>query len=347
MLPQDSLLATRHPLRILAFIVFFIFFSGVAKTSSPFVTVKVDLNHPVVITNAATALGGAIDGHEKGDAEKNLSSKSVDQMLQAGLKTLAYRLRTELGVEAWHWNPVGTWSDEKNQCGYWASSTVLQKPIDASYGYRLPRRGDTLDEANNDNYSRLDDGNPNTFWKSNPYLTSHYTGESDKQHPQWVILDFEKPMLINAARLHWREPYAKKFKIQYATGGDLYFGHNKAWHDFPHGKISDGRGGAPLLDLGMPHGLFGKSTPVRYVRILMMKSSESSIMDHAFFSNLGSKKSVAEVQETGIANCELRTTNCPRKARVRSSRSHGICVARSRDWIFKERNIYRSCGSST
>ena len=310
MLPQDSLLATRHPLRILAFIVFFIFFSGVAKTSSPFVTVKVDLNHPVVITNAATALGGAIDGHEKGDAEKNRSSKSVDQMLQAGLKPLAYRLRTELGVEAWHWNPVGTWSDEKNQCGYWASSTVLQKPIDASYGYRLPRRGDTLDEANNDNYSRLDDGNPNTFWKSNPYLTSHYTGESDKQHPQWVILDFEKPMLINAARLHWREPYAKKFKIQYATGGDLYFGHNKAWHDFPHGKISDGRGGAPLLDLGMPHGLFGKSTPVRYVRILMMKSSESSIMDHAFFSNLGSKKSVAEVQETGIAKqCQLRTAN--------------------------------------
>ena len=124
------------------------------------------------------------------------------------------------------------------------------------------------------------------------------------------FLDFEKPMLIKAARLHWREPYAKKFKIQYATGGDLYFGHNKAWHDFPHGKISDGRGGAPLLDLGMPHGLFGKSTPVRYVRILMMKSSESSIMDHAFFSNLGSKKSVAEVQETGIAKqCQLRTAN--------------------------------------
>ncbi|MCX6957536.1 MAG: discoidin domain-containing protein [Verrucomicrobiae bacterium] len=226
------------------------------------VTLTVDLDHPAVITNAATALGGAIDGHEKGDAEKNLSSKSVKKMVQASLKPLAYRLRTELGVEAWHWNPVGTWSDEKNQCGYWASSTVLQKPIEASYGYRLPRRGDTLDEANNDSCSRLDDGNSNTFWKSNPYLTSHYTGESDKQHPQWVVLDFGKPVLINAARLHWREPYAKKFKIQYATGGDLYFGHNKAWHDFPHGKISDGRGGAPLLDLGAPR-------MVQYVRILM------------------------------------------------------------------------------
>ena len=274
------------------------------------VTLKIDLDHPTVITNAATALGGAIDGHEKGDAKKNLSSKSVKKMLQAGLKPLAYRLRTELGVEAWHWNPVGTWSDEKNNQGYWSSSIALLEPIEASYGYRLPRRGDTLDEANNDGYSRLDDGNDNTFWKSNPYLTSHYTGESDEQHPQWVVLDFGKPVLINAARLHWREPCAKKFKIQYATGGDLYFGHNKAWHDFPKGVFNDGRGGAPLLDLGMPHGLFGKSTPVRYVRILMMESSESSIMDHAFFSNLDPKKSVAEVQETGIAKqCQLRTAN--------------------------------------
>ena len=258
------------------FVMYFDFFSLIFVATSVAavpVTLKIDLDHPTVITNAATALGGAIDGHEKGDAKKNLSSKSVKKILQAGLKPLAYRLRTELGVEAWHWNPIGMWSDEKNNQGYWSSSIALLEPIEASYGYRLPRRGDTLDEANNDGYSRLDDGNDNTFWKSNPYLTSHYTGESDEQHPQWVVLDFGKPVLINAARLHWREPCAKKFKIQYATGGDLYFGHNKAWHDFPHGKINDGRGGSPLLDLGMPHNFFWKPISVRYIRILMTESS--------------------------------------------------------------------------
>jgi len=229
------------------------------------VTLQIDFKHPTMIENPTMALGGAIDGHEKGGTKEMLSSKSVKEMLRAGLKPLAYRLRTELGVEAWHWNPMGTWSDQKNQQGYWTSSTKMGQPIEVSYGYRLPRRGDTLDEANNDGYSRLDDGNPNTFWKSNPYLTSHYTGEPDWKHPQWVILDFGKKVWINAARLHWRDPSARKFCIQYANDGAIYFGNNKPWHDFSHGKISNGCGGAPLLDLGQPH-------CARYVRILMRES---------------------------------------------------------------------------
>ncbi|MBM3857145.1 MAG: discoidin domain-containing protein, partial [Verrucomicrobia bacterium] len=239
-----------------------------AVATSP-VTLKIDLDHPMSIADAAMPLGGAIDGHEKGSTKEMLSSASVKKMLQAGMKPLAYRLRTELGVEAWHWNPVGTWSDEKNKQGYWISSTKKGNPIEVSYGYRLPRRGDTLDEANSDSYSRLDDGNPNTFWKSNPYLTSYYTGEPDDRHPQWVILDFGKKVWINAARLHWRDPYAKKFRIQYANDGAIYFGNNKPWHDFQKGVFNNGHGGSDLLDLGIPH-------YARYVRILMCRGAASS-----------------------------------------------------------------------
>ena len=255
---------------------FFLFFAVVtvsAATQGPVMRVPlaVDLDHPIVIPNFSTALGGAIDGHEEGATI--LSKKNVAAMLTAGLKPLAYRLRTELGVEAWHWNPAGTWSDGACHQGYWTSSEKMGEPILKSYGYRLPRRGDTLDEANNDSYSRLDDGNTTTFWKSNPYLTSYYTGETDAAHPQWVVLDFGKKVSINAGRLHWKNPYAKKFRVQYARGGNLYFGHNKDWHTFPKGEITHSHGGSSLLDLGMPHDFLGHPIEVQFVRILMTESS--------------------------------------------------------------------------
>lgn len=235
----------------------------------------IDLAHPVKRADLTMAFGGGVDGHAAGEEKRMLSPQNIQAMESSGLKPLSYRLRTELGVEAWHWNPHGSWSDEEHSQGYWTSSSSSPTPILTSYGYRLPRRGDTLDEANNDGYSRLDDGDSKTFWKSNPYLSSHYTGEPDSKHPQWVVLDFEKPEKINAIRLHWKEPYAQQFRVQYALGGSVYLGHNAAWHDFPHGKIKNGRGGEAFLFLGQPTFL-GRSQPVRFVRILMTESSGTS-----------------------------------------------------------------------
>src|SRR2546422_7282410 len=37
-----------------------------------------------------------------------------------------------------------------------------------------------------DGYSRLDDRDLQSYWKSNPYLTKEFTGEDDSLHPQWV-----------------------------------------------------------------------------------------------------------------------------------------------------------------
>src|SRR5258708_6002322 len=75
------------------------------------------------------AFGGGIDGHEFGEVEQMLSPESVKAMLGAGLKPLSYRLRTELAIEAWHWNPRGSWSDPAQRRGYWTSDTHSDKPI--------------------------------------------------------------------------------------------------------------------------------------------------------------------------------------------------------------------------
>ena len=85
---------------------------------------------------------------------------------------------------------------------------------DRSYGYRLPRRGNTIDQANNDGYSRLDDGDQHTFWKSNPYLDQHFTGEDNARHPQWVVVDFTKSTPINALRIDWVRPYATEYTVE-------------------------------------------------------------------------------------------------------------------------------------
>lgn len=249
--------------------------SLVESTSHELGKLTIDLAHPVKRADLTMAFGGGVDGHSAGEEKKLLSPQNIQAMENSGLKPLSYRLRTELGVEAWHWNPHGSWSDTQQRQGYWTSSTTSLTPILTSYGYRLPRRGDTLDEANNDGYSRLDDGDSKSFWKSNPYLTSYYTGEADSKHPQWVVLDFEKPEKINAIRLHWKEPYARQFCVQYASGGSVYLGHNGAWHNFPHGKIKDGHGGEAFLFLGQPTFL-GRPKSVRFVRILMTESSKTA-----------------------------------------------------------------------
>jgi len=234
-------------------------------------SVRIDVGNRVIRSfDPRKSFGAGLDGHGEGDAATMLSPKSVRKMLEAGLGPVSVRLRTELAVEAWHWNPRGRWSDPKHAQGYWLSDAKPDPghPILASYGYKLPRRGDTLDEANDDGYSRLVDGDRATFWKSNPYLSHAYTSEPDSRHPQWVVLDFGKPVPINSLTILWGEPFAKSFRAEYANSGRVYFGGHpwNVWHGFTKGSVQEGKGGEQFLNLG-------KTVCARYLRIWMTDSS--------------------------------------------------------------------------
>ncbi|PWT92524.1 MAG: hypothetical protein C5B55_06265 [Blastocatellia bacterium] len=218
------------------------------------------------------ALGAAVDGKEKGQADLQLSPQNIELMRSAGFQSLIYRLRTELGNEVWHWNPHGTWTDPAHKQGYWISDSTSPDPISLSYGYSLPRRGNTIDQANNVGYSRLDDGDPESFWKSNPYLDEHFTHEGNTLHQQWIVIEFGTKENINALRLLWGTPFATSYRVQYADFediSDVALSPVGMWHDFPRGLIRGGKSGEVLLRLA------SRPIKTRFVRILLERSSNT------------------------------------------------------------------------
>ncbi|MCU1515947.1 MAG: type protein [Pseudarthrobacter sp.] len=233
-------------------------------------SIHIDLRTAVNEFPGTRALGAGVDGLEEGEIDKVWTPGNVQAMKTAGFGPISYRLRTELGVKAWHWNPRGTWSDAAAEQGYWVSSDEPQDDYKASQGYRLPRRGNTIDQAKNDGYSRLSDGDPATFWKSNPYLDSHFTGEADDLNPQWIMAVFPHAMPIDAVKFDWGTPFATGFKVQYWSGKDAHFPvDNGTWVDFPH-SFHEGTGGSQTVRIAP------EPMQVQYLRVVLTQDSNTA-----------------------------------------------------------------------
>ena len=233
-------------------------------------TIQVDVTHSVNRIVPNQTLGAGVDRIPAAAIDKDLTPASLERALASGWQPVTYRQNTELAVEAWHWNPNGTWSDPAGK-GYFTGSSTPGEFIRYSYGYGLPHRGFTRnDGTDNTGFSRLTDGDTSTYWKSNPYLTSRFTGESDGLHPQWVIVDFSAPQLIDTLRIEWAGPYATHYLVQYWTGDDPIKAPTRGvWQTFVHGTVNDGKGGTETLRFA------AAPMAIRFIRIWMTESSNT------------------------------------------------------------------------
>jgi hypothetical protein len=242
-------------------------------------TITVDLSHPTNHFAPKETLGAGVDRIAVEAIDKDLLQPTLDKTLASGWQPVTYRQNTELAVEAWHWNPQGTWSDGNGSSGkgYFTGSATPTDMLRYSYGYALPRRGFTRnDGTDNVGFSRLTDGDTNTFWKSNPYLTQRFTGESDALHPQWVVMDLAQVQQINSIRIAWGEPFARHYAVQFWTGDDpMHAPTRGAWQTFSRGTVNGGKGQIETIRLS------ASPVGVRFVRIWMTESSNTCNADGA------------------------------------------------------------------
>jgi F5/8 type C domain len=239
-----------------------------AQVKAAVATVHVDTtpSHVINSFDPDSALGSSIDALSHTGIDKVYTPHIIQESLSAGWGPITYRNNTELRMAAWHWTENGTWSDAAHKSGYFTGSTELKEPLRYILPYALPHRG----------FSTSGDRpilGPNlTYWKSNPYLTAKFTGESDALHPQWVVVDLKSEKQANAIRIAWASPYATTYRIEYWSGKDpLDFdrGPQGEWNTFPSGALKNASGGTVTLKLA--------EAPVsaQYFRIWMMASSNT------------------------------------------------------------------------
>jgi hypothetical protein len=232
-------------------------------------TVHIDIT-PEHVRNTIypdTATGAWMDDLSKSQVDNLSKPETIQGVKNLGWGSITMRNNSELRLSAWHWNENGSWSDPATKSGYFTGSADLAEPIHYGYSYSLPHR---------DFMTSGDDpliAGPQSYWKSNPYLTSHFTGESDALHPQWVVVDMGMARAVDAIHIQWVNPYAVAYVVQYWIGDnnalDWDMGPNGVWKNFPSGTVTNGKGGDVHLKL------CDAPITARFVRVLMSESSNT------------------------------------------------------------------------
>jgi F5/8 type C domain-containing protein len=236
-------------------------------------TIRVDAT-PVHVVNTFKppyALGTTVDCVPSNATDVFFAPDQLKQTLEAGWGAVSYRQNTELFVQAWHWNPKGTWSDPAGK-GYFTGDSTPTEMIRHSSGYSLQHRGFTRNSGTEfDGFSQLDDGDLQSYWKSNPYLTKAFTSEDDALHPQWVVIDLGAKRGVNAIRIAWAEPYARVYEVDYWAGdGDaMDEPASGEWKVFATGRVASGKGGTAALRLST------SAVSTKFIRIWMTESSNT------------------------------------------------------------------------
>ncbi len=239
-----------------------------AQSAGAPATITVDTNRSHILNSfdPDRSLGSSLDVLSHTGIDQVFTPHILNESLSAGWGPITYRNNSELRMAAWHWTEIGAWSDPANKSGYFTGSTELKEPTRYILAYGLPHRG----------FSTSGDRpiqTPNLiYWKSNPYLTSRFTHESDALHPQWVVVDLRTPQPVSAVQIVWRDPYAVKYQVQYFDGTralDFDRGPEGSWKTFPNGDFKNAKGGTVNLKLS--------DTPVttQHIRVLMTDSSNT------------------------------------------------------------------------
>ena len=239
-----------------------------AQQSRQAAVVHVDTTpgHAINSFDPDKALGSSIDALSTSRIDQVFTPHILQESLSAGWGPITYRNNAELRFGALHWNPNGAWSDAANQRGYFTGSTDLGEPIRYALSYPLPHRGFATSG------DRPVPG-PTTYWKSNPYLSSKFTGDSDASLPQWLVVDLRSKRLVSAVRIEWVNPYATTYRVEYWLGDgdalDFDEGPQGEWKSTPASRVSGAKGGTAIIKIS--------DTPVstRFIRVLMTASSNT------------------------------------------------------------------------
>ncbi|HEV3206232.1 MAG TPA: hypothetical protein VGZ28_04715, partial [Terriglobales bacterium] len=141
-----------------------------ATGTAAIVHVDATPSHVINSFDPDSALGSSVDVLSRMDIDRVYTPHIIQESLSAGWGPITYRNNTELRMAAWHWTENGSWSDAAHRSGYFIGSTELKQPTRYILAYALPHRGFATSG------DRPVPGANLTSWKSNPYLTSRFTG---------------------------------------------------------------------------------------------------------------------------------------------------------------------------